>query len=256
MTEKAGESAQIQSVIQEELYDFPYHHVPRLDAEGVPTQVRSLPWGLEYFCYLLHVRDKVLRYKPHSVLDVGCGDGAFLRLLSREVPRCIGVDISERAISFARAFAREAEFHVASPRTLAETFDVVVAIEVLEHIPDQEVSPFLTEVCGCTRIGGQVIITVPSEVIKLNKKHYRHYNEAMLRNALETAEARWNVAEIDHLFEEDLYTWAYRKLMFRRYWTIDIDPLRRMMWRYIWQRRRVARKGKGRHLVARCERKR
>jgi len=80
-----------------------------------------------------------------NVLDVGCGTGDFLRLLAPLVSpgKAVGLDLSETMI--AEAVQRSTEnaanlsFRVGSALELpfqAETFDRVLATQVLLHLPD------------------------------------------------------------------------------------------------------------------------
>ena len=84
--------------IQENLYDFPYHYIPQVNEKGAVSRYRFLDWGFEYLCYILHIKDIIESLSPYSVLDVGCGEGRFLGLLSNQIVRKVGVDLSERAI--------------------------------------------------------------------------------------------------------------------------------------------------------------
>lgn len=143
--------------IQERQYDFPYHLVPFSDASGALIEWRELRWAHEYMCYMLHVAELVRSLRPRSVLDIGCGDGRLLVELGPGVERLVGVDLSERAIRFARAFAPHAEFIAVDANSLSETFDVVVAVEVLEHVPDEAEAAFLRTVCERTRPAGHAI---------------------------------------------------------------------------------------------------
>lgn len=78
-----------------------------------------------------------------SVLDIGCGNGAFLRHLKNAKPKCFafGMDISAEAI---RALAKKGvDGTVILPgrrlRQLTEKqFDYVVLMEVIEHVADAE----------------------------------------------------------------------------------------------------------------------
>ena len=68
-----------------------------------------------------------------SVLDVGCGDGRFLKLLASKYSRAIGIDYCFEPISriqtpCLQASATHLPFQSAS-------FDLIVATEMLEHLP-------------------------------------------------------------------------------------------------------------------------
>ena len=80
-----------------------------------------------------------------NVLDVGCGTGDFLRLLAPIVSpgKAVGVDLSETMIAEAvQRSAQDSEnlsFRVGSALELpfpAESFDRVLATQVLLHVPD------------------------------------------------------------------------------------------------------------------------
>ena len=77
-----------------------------------------------------------------SVLDLGCGDGSFLECLRRAVPdlQAHGADVSDTALARARARGIEA-FPLDLTEPDAEVpggYDVVTALEVIEHVPDAE----------------------------------------------------------------------------------------------------------------------
>lgn len=80
-----------------------------------------------------------------NVLDLGCGTGDFLRLMAPIITpgKAIGVDLSETMIAEATQRSVEAlgnlSFQVGSALQLpfeAETFDRVLATQVLLHIPE------------------------------------------------------------------------------------------------------------------------
>lgn len=68
-----------------------------------------------------------------SVLDVGCCDGRITNLLVNLYPRVVGIDISKTALQYVRA-----ETEVGSVESLPledKSFDLVLATELLEHLP-------------------------------------------------------------------------------------------------------------------------
>lgn len=183
--EQSSRSIGIDS-IQETQYAFPYHYLAHIDKNGVPRVSRGMSWGMEYLEYTRVVKELIDKYgRPDgSILDVGCGDGSLLNTISLSC-RKVGVDYSERSIAFAKAFASSAEFLCGSVEAVSDRFGVVTCIEVLEHVPDNEIKDFLDGIIRALDRGGYLIISVPSTVQKLNSKHYRHYNEALLSQQMD-----------------------------------------------------------------------
>ncbi|HEX7114295.1 MAG TPA: class I SAM-dependent methyltransferase [Steroidobacter sp.] len=68
-----------------------------------------------------------------SILDVGCGNGAFVNRLAGKYARVCGVDRSEAALRFVRVEKQRAS---ADRLPFSEgEFDLVSCMEVLEHLP-------------------------------------------------------------------------------------------------------------------------
>jgi SAM-dependent methyltransferase len=237
---------------QEKEYEFPYHHIPHFDPRtGTGLISRSLGWGLEYLCYMKHIQELVDSLSPDSVLDVGCGDGRFLGMLGQEIRRKVGIDLAERAIDFARAFHPDIEFRVTDASDMSETFDVVLAIEVLEHIPDSQVSEFLQTLTERTAGKGHLIICVPTKVAPLLSKHYRHYDSDLLMQQIETASVNLKLLRTEYVYKQrgSIFHRFIEKLLQNRFWTVDVYRLRSPLWKYAWKKRRFATARDGRHLV-------
>jgi 2-polyprenyl-3-methyl-5-hydroxy-6-metoxy-1,4-benzoquinol methylase len=177
---------------QDDLYAFPHHHLPWRDSSGGRCISRSLGWGAEYLCCLQRVSGIIESLGAHSVLDGGCGDGRLFTLLPDSVTRRVGADPSPRAIAYARAFSPAAEWHAGPIDALAERFDVVTAIEVLEHIPDAIIPSFVQSLADRVAPGDHAVVTVPGVVLPLNAKHHRH--DEALRSAM--WRAWWNGARM------------------------------------------------------------
>ena len=103
------------------------------------------------------------RIQPR-VLDLGCGEGEFLRALSGRIPRveAMGVDFSERALSVARAAAPGVEWVRAnlddSLPLNGQLFDVILSAYVLHHWEDADKAHFLSRLARCHLSPGGVIL--------------------------------------------------------------------------------------------------
>jgi len=109
-----------------------------------------------------------------SILDIGCGDGLFLRRFFDMIPQgrndlmYVGIDISLRKLHFAQNNAGKSDwirihFVLADAESLpfrASVFDIATIIEVIEHLPDP--SALISELDRAIRPDGKVIITTPS----------------------------------------------------------------------------------------------
>lgn len=105
------------------------------------------------------------RVAPATVLDLGCGEGYVLAELvhARLDAKLTGIDLSAPAVANARArLGNNVEIEHGDARTLADDgrrFDVVMMLEVLEHIPNPA---FILPVLE-TLSNRYVLLSVPNE---------------------------------------------------------------------------------------------
>jgi SAM-dependent methyltransferase len=96
------------------------------------------------------------------ILEIGCGSGGNLPLLARH-GRVDALDTDETALGYARARGC-AEVRAGSlPHDLPyapESFDLVVMLDVLEHVDDDAAS--LRAARGLLKPGGAALVTVPA----------------------------------------------------------------------------------------------
>ena len=91
----------------------------------------------------------ILSDRPGRILDIGCGCGTFLGMLSKEtfIEQC-GVDISRKQIEYAQEYYGNESREFICIETIRELarfkegiFDYVTIIEVIEHLKSDRKLP-------------------------------------------------------------------------------------------------------------------
>lgn len=94
------------------------------------------------------------------ILDVGCGTGANLQMLS-QFGTAEGVDVSDDALEFCRRKGLTVQKGLAETLPYPdETFDISTALDVIEHLDDDIAG--LKEMHRVTKSGGYSLIFVPA----------------------------------------------------------------------------------------------
>ena len=234
--------------VQASQYVFPYHYLPAVDESGAVSLHKDLSWGLDYLTYMSFVANYITDVlKANSLLDVGCGDGRLLSMLLGKVPKLTGVDLAEQAVLFARAFNPHLTIHLKDVSDIPGKFDVLTLIEVMEHIPDDGYPDFVNRVAEKLEQDGRLLVSVPTTNTPLNKKHYRHYDLALLSEQLSS---RFCIEDFWYLTKQGLRYSILSRLLKNRLMIVTPKPWRRLIWRLYKNNCYTADENNGLHLVA------
>ncbi len=104
-------------------------------------------------------------------LDIGCGGGLISEPVTRMGAKVKGIDPAPENVAAARQHANEQsleiDYQVLKIEDLAQdgqTFDVVLCLEVLEHVPNV---PAFIEICaGLVKPGGMMILSTLNRTLK------------------------------------------------------------------------------------------
>lgn len=154
-----------------------YHAV----SKAWPSYYR--PWRWEY--------GPALRRIPAGakLLEIGCGQGYFLREAEARASAALGLEFNREAIAtkvtrcevLAQSIEEFADAH-------PDTYDVVCTFQVLEHVRDP--ASFLRACLRCARPGGTILVSVPNhecvdhaaqrDAFDLPPHHMSHFTPAAL----------------------------------------------------------------------------
>ena len=109
--------------------------------------------------------------KGLRILDIGCGGGILSEPLARLGAEMVGADPSEENIAAASAHARESgvavDYRATTAEDLAaaaERFDVVLAMEVVEHVADAD--DFVAICASMVKPGGLMVAATLNRTLK------------------------------------------------------------------------------------------
>ena len=165
------------SVDQAEVERFSRHAANWWDARGPMAALHKFnPVRLGY------IRDKAAErfgrdpkkldcLKGLRMLDIGCGGGILSEPLARLGAQMVGADPSRENIAVASAHAQESgvtvDYRATTAEDLAaagERFDVVLAMEVVEHVTD--VDAFVATCASMVKPGGLMIAATLNRTLK------------------------------------------------------------------------------------------
>ena len=129
-----------------------------------------------------YIRDVVVKHfardpkagKPFTrlrLLDIGCGGGILSEPMARLGFDVVGIDPSAMNVEIARLHAKQSDlaidYRAATVEALAETnetFDVVLAMEVVEHVADLDA--FVASAAALTKPGGLLFVATINRTAK------------------------------------------------------------------------------------------
>jgi len=141
-----------------------------------------------------NIVERILRRilgKQASILEIGCGTGGNLKLLGK-FGQVTGLDPSKEALDFCRSqgFSNVVEGSAEDSKLPSESFDVLVALDVLEHIEDD--ARAFRECFRLLRDDGYLLITVPAFPFLWSEHdealhHKRRYRRVEIKQKMEAA---------------------------------------------------------------------
>jgi 2-polyprenyl-3-methyl-5-hydroxy-6-metoxy-1,4-benzoquinol methylase len=145
------------------------------------------------------LNDKGQLFGSGSLLDIGCGNGAFLQAFGGSRPgwQMVGLELDSRNQASIESIPGVIRLHVGPVGSLTQKFDLIVMVHALEHIPAPD--EFLRQVAHCLNPGGRLLIQVPDLLTSpfdlIIADHCTHFSAAALERVV--VSAGYKVHQID-----------------------------------------------------------
>jgi SAM-dependent methyltransferase len=186
----------------------------------------------------------VAQFPQGRVLELGCGAGKFLATLQRDFPdlTLYGTDISPLGIAQAKEKHPGIDFRVEDAQAPAfpeETFDVICAMDILEHVPQPE--KILAEVRRMLKPGGVFHTFVPCEahsvyglghaILGFHAKertagHVHQFTRKFIRDLLsrhlEIVEVSYSLHLLGSIMDFALFTALLNRRLYDKFWSENI----------------------------------
>lgn len=142
--------------------------------------------------------------KDATILDIGCGTGGNIQLLSHFYKNIIGVEPNERAIEYCKGKNLPNIIKSGLPDLTGvedSTADVILLFDVLEHVNDDSLA--LSVIKNKLKDGGYLILTVPAFAFLWSTHdevfhHKRRYNIKQIKNMLKTLDLK--IVKLSYLY--------------------------------------------------------
>jgi SAM-dependent methyltransferase len=153
-----------------------------------------------------------VKKKVDLALDIGCGNGNHISFLEKQGIHCIGIDLSEFAISNAHARLKKEGHHLHEITIMdaeclnypIESFDLILSDGVLDHIVFQKSQIIVEKVFHLLKPGGYFFLSLRStNDSEFGRGQFVEKNTYKLEGGYENGEIQhfFDITEI-HLFLE------------------------------------------------------
>jgi len=122
------------------------------------------------------------------VLDVGCGDGYFLKFLQSEgFSKLEGVDASNDRLEICKKYVTPTVYHSEAIEWLnahPNEYEFISAHHIIEHFTDDKLIPFVQALARSLKENGRLILTTPNATSPW--AGYNHYHDLTHRRLFAT----------------------------------------------------------------------
>jgi len=168
--------------------------------------------------------------KTAPILEIACGYGRYIKALNElGYTNCIGIDISDEQIAYARNVLGLNTVEKADAiewlKGKKEQFTCIMAIDFLEHVPTADLLTLGQMIAAALKPGGRFIIQTPNGMSPINPMiygdltHVRAFTVQSIRQFLLYSGFRKHT-----FFEVPPYTYDLKSLLRNYAWRFMLRP--------------------------------
>ena len=160
----------------------------------------------------------VQKYKPKSLMDIGCGYGYFLEKIKSAVDYTVGSEFNPSAIKVCND--KGIKLYTTNLKEVHEKFDMISAFQVFEHVKDNQV--FIEDCLDLLNPEGLLLLVTPnpdSELIKYNPGILElppHHCCDISKEAYDYIAKKYNLEIIDYK-QQEIELWVYKAYLQGKY---------------------------------------
>lgn len=100
--------------------------------------------------------------KKQKILEIGCGYGYLTFALNKAGHNAIGIDISKKAIKYAKQNFNNKNYKVGTINSInSDKFDIIIATELIEHLTDY--NSFMSKCYELLNEKGKILLSTPNK---------------------------------------------------------------------------------------------
>jgi len=154
---------------------YQFYYPDTLSGDGFfYTQLQNIEWYYQAWKWEFEMALGLIE-KNSKVLEIGCGEGAFLKRVKVKASYCVGLEINNNTITNKDGFSIINKTIEAYALQNKNEFDWVISFQVLEHISN--VRRFIEASLECLKPGGKLLIAVPNNDAFFFKKRLIDFND-------------------------------------------------------------------------------
>jgi SAM-dependent methyltransferase len=166
--------------------------------------------------------------RPQSIVDVGCGSGAWTRAFKEAgVEKALGIDgfyVKDEQLLIDPKDFRRAD--LTQPLNLSEKFDLAVSLEVAEHLPGARAASFVSDL---SRLSSVIMFSaaVPGQggTHHINEQWPSYWAEHFWRNDYALFDVIrpkiWRSPEVKWWFRQNILLFMHKSVVDRYAWALN-----------------------------------